>query len=114
MKINFLILIASAIMLCSNCKKEGSSGVCETVVNPDGPGFLQVVNKCGSTVEVYMGNFIPFGADIRDGACEIYGLPVKTREVEFTRQSDGKLVVKTIAIEEGKTVVETLTSSFFN
>ena len=102
------------VLLFSACEGDSTTPFCETVVNPDGPGYLQVTNESGSTVDVYMGAFIPFGAEIKDGRCEIYGLPAKTKDVEFTRLSDGKMVVKSIAIEEDKTVELTLTSAFFN
>lgn len=115
MQTKLIILFASILMIAgAGCQKEGSPGFCETVVNANGPGYLKVINNCGTAVEVYLGNFIPVGAEIRDGACEIYGLPAKTREVEYTRLSDGKLVVRTVAIQEGETVTQTLTDSFFN
>ena len=115
MKTKLVILFAFAFLIAgTGCQKEGSSGFCETVVNANGPGYLKVINNCGTAVEVYLGNFIPVGAEIRDGACEIYGLPAKTREVEYTRLSDGKLVVRTVAIKEGETVEQVLTGSFFN
>lgn len=107
------IIITSAFIFLSSCDKKDGLSNCEVVVNTNGPGFLKVINSSGSTVEVYMGAFIPFGAEIQDGSCEIYGLPSKTRDVEFTRLSDGKLVIRSIAITDGETVTVTINSSFF-
>ncbi|MCO6490671.1 MAG: hypothetical protein J5I98_19805 [Phaeodactylibacter sp.] len=83
MQTKLIILLASILIMSFGCQKEGNAGFCETVVNANGPGYLKVINNCGTAVEVYLGNFIPVGAEIRDGACEIYGLPVKTREAHY-------------------------------
>ncbi|MBK9107741.1 MAG: hypothetical protein IPM92_05010 [Saprospiraceae bacterium] len=109
---NLYVLVVTFLFLCSCSKDEGQS--CELVVNAHGPAFIQVTNHYSETVLVYFGDFnLPFGAELRSGTCELYGVPVNEKYLEISTL-DGKksrdVRVKTI---RGETVVVEVAGDFF-
>lgn len=105
--INAILLVAITL---SSCGKDGDSS-CETVVNENGPAFIKVVNNRSETIEVYLGGFIPFGADLRAGRCEIYGVPALNRSVEISSGAKSRDV--DVNAKAGQTVTITVGQDFF-
>ncbi len=95
-----------------SCTKDAISS-CETVVNPNGPAFIQVVNNRSETVQVYLGNFMPFGAELRSGHCEIYGVPAKNQAVEISTLDGSKSRDVQVDAQEGQTTTITVGDNFF-
>lgn len=91
---------------------------CEVVINAQGPGFLKVVNKLNSKVEVFLPEYA-FGAQLNANTCEIYGLGTGLREAEISicvnndcnNLSNTKNI--TFLIEDGKTHTIEVTQAFF-
>jgi hypothetical protein len=106
------IAVLSGILLFSSCGKDGVSP-CETVVNENGPAFIKVINNRSETIEIYLGNFIPFGAELRAGNCEIYGVPVKNRSIEISTLSGSKTKDVNVNAQAGQTTTITVGADFF-
>lgn len=107
------------LFTCSDDPTESDSNInCETVINAQGPGFLKVINRFSSTVEVFLPEYA-FGAQLRSNKCEIYGLGVGMREAEISicvsndcgNLSSTKNI--TFLIENGKTHTIEVTQTFF-
>jgi len=118
MKYILYLLVAFLFLTCSKSTEPDSNNNCETVINAQGPGFLKVVNKISSTVEVFLPEFA-FSAELRANKCEIYGLTTGLRISEISicvnndcdNLSNTKNV--TFLIEDGKTHTIEVTQAFF-
>ncbi len=89
----------------------GSHSGCELVNDPQAPGFLKVINDLNEDVDV-MFLELPFGATIRPGACELYGLPVGTQAVEFVAVASGARRTESFGLGEGTVRTVVITSGF--
>ena len=113
MKYTLLFLaISTLLLLAPACDKDATPN-CETVVNADGPAFIQVVNDRSETVLVYLGNFTPFGAELQGGHCEIYGVPAKNRAVEISTLDGSKSRDVQVDAQAGQTTTITVGANFF-
>ena len=102
-----------ALCLAFGCNKESGEKSCETVVNADGPAFIKVINERSETVEVYLGDFIPFGAELRAGHCEIYGIPVRNGAAEISTLDGSKSRDVQVNAQAGQTTTITVGADFF-
>jgi len=109
----FSFAISAFLFLAFSCGKHNTTPNCETVVNSNGPVFIQVVNNRSETIEVYLGNFIPFGSEFRKGHCEIYGVPVNNRTVEISLLDGSKSRDVQVDAKAGQTTTITVGASFF-
>lgn len=80
-----LVSFAFSLFLLSACSKDGIAG-CETVV--EGNQYLKVVNKSGGEIFVNMTSIIGIGAQVRNGACELYGLPTGNHTVTIDNEDE--------------------------
>lgn len=112
MKMILSFCLFFALCCAISCTKD-SDNSCETVVNADGPAFIQVVNDRSETVQVYLGNFMPFGAELRAGHCEIYGVPVKNRTIEISTLNGSKSRDVQVDAQQGQTTTITVGPDFF-
>lgn len=116
MKFVKYLLLAFAMLSCT--KSSDSDGSCEVVINAQGPGFLKVINKLNSKVDVFLPEYA-FSAILRGNTCEIYGLNTGSRKAEISICTDSDCndysVTKnvTFKIENGKTYIIELTADFF-
>ena len=109
----FFFAIFTLLFLTFSCDKDNATPKFETVVNANGPAFIQVVNNRSETIEIYLGNFIPFGAELRKGRCEIYGVPAQNRMVEISSLDGTKSRSVQVDAKAGQTTIITVGASFF-
>lgn len=110
---SILLLCALSAVLLS-CEKESNTDLsCETVVNPNGPAYIKVINELDEAVDVYLGDWIPFGAQLRSGACEIYGIPANSGIVEIATEDGSQSREVSVNPQSGQTVTITVGSDFF-
>ena len=115
----YILFLLFTLMLFSCSNPTDSNNNCEVVINPQGPGFLKVVNKLNSTVEVFLSEYA-FAAELRGNTCEIYGLNTGLRKAEISICADSNCnsysVTKkiTFLIEDNKTHTIEITMDFFD
>ena len=85
MKYFIYILIACLQLACSESGETEPSW--EVVIKTEGPGFLKVVNKMDSKIEVFLSEYA-LAAIIRTNTCEIYGLDKGLRKAEISICAD--------------------------
>ena len=116
MKYIINLLFAFLLLTCS--KSTNLNPNCEIVINAQGPGFLKVINKLNSKVEVFLSEYA-LAAKLRANTCEIYGLNTGLRKAEISictdsdcdTFSDTKII--TFLIDDDETYVIELTKDFF-
>ncbi len=92
---------------------------CEVVINPNGPGFLKVINEINSKIEVFLPEYA-LAAIVRTNTCEIYGLNTGSRKAEISICTDSDCDTYsntrkvTFLIENGKTYVIEVNGDYFN
>jgi hypothetical protein len=72
---------SSVLTGCGGSGGGGGTG-CELVT--EGESFLKMTNHLNTGLRVYLEQFA-FGADMRPGVCEIYGMPAGSVSVELTQ-----------------------------
>jgi hypothetical protein len=98
----------------TSCEKdENANPNCETVVNAQGPAFIRVINEYNTTLLIYLGDWIPFGAEIRSGACEIYGIPAESGNVEISTLDGSQSREVSVNPKNGETTTITVGTDFF-
>jgi hypothetical protein len=118
MKYIIFLLFAIVLFACSSPDESNSNNNCEVVINTQGPGFLKVINKFSSTIEVFLPEYA-FSAEVRTNTCETYGLGSGTRQVKISicvnndcnNVSNTKVI--NFVIENGKTYIIEVTNDFF-
>ena len=94
------------------CAKDGEKS-CETVVNASGPAFLKVINDRNDEIFVDLRSIIPLGAQVRPGACEIYGLPTGNHTITIENESGTASKDVGISLGSGATYTLTVGENFF-
>jgi hypothetical protein len=113
------ILCVVLVFMLSACSDDTTSRNCELVINPDGPGFLKVINRLDGRVYVFLPEYA-FGAIINGNTCEIYGLATGTRRAEISICADsecddyGNTKKVSFFIDDGETHQIVLTYDYFN
>ena len=97
------VLLAS-VLLTYSC-----TFPCEVVMNPQGPGFLKIINDLDSTAELFLPEYA-FGAEIQPRRCEIFGMSTGLRHAEITVGSDTENL--SFTIEDGVTYTIELSQYF--
>lgn len=96
------------------CDKDNNGGKsCETVVNPNGPAYLKVVNDRDEEIFVDLTNVIPLGAQTRPGACEIFGLPTGDHTITIENESGTASKDVDFSVSTGETYTLTVDDNFF-
>lgn len=113
MKIKLFFSLLTALCLTGACNKNDGEPSCETVINANGPAFLKVINDRNEDILVDLTSIIPFGAEVRPGACEIYGLPSGDHTLAIEK-TDGSLSKDVdISLTNGETYTLTIGPNFF-
>ena len=110
MILSFCLLLA--LYGAVSCTKDGEK-TCETVVNANGPAFLNVINNRNDEIFVDLRSIIPFGAQVRPGACEIYGLPSGNHTITIENESGTSSKDVGISLGSGSTYTLTVGENFF-
>lgn len=106
-----VLLITLALASCS--KEEGITPSCETVVNPNGPSFLKIINNRSDHIIVDLTSIIPLKADTRPGACEIFGLPDGGHIITIEKEDGSASREVNISLTTGNTHTVSVGVSFF-
>jgi hypothetical protein len=96
-----------------SCGKDNGDKSCETVVNPNGPAFLKVINDRDDEIFVDLTSIIPLGAQTRPGACEIFGLPTGDHTITIENESGTASKDVDISLSDGETYTLTVGAGFF-
>ena len=107
---SFLLLFVLCT-LCFSCEKDPVSSSCETVAA--GNQFLKVVNKSGGQIFVDMTNVIPLGAHVRNGACELYGMPTGNHTIIIENEDGPGSRDVDFTLDSGETYEVEVGSNFF-
>lgn len=97
----------------SSCGKDNGDKSCETVVNPNGPAYLKVINNRDEEIFVDLRSIIPLGAQTRSGACEIFGLPAGTHTITIENESGTDSKEVDFSLSDGETYTLTVGAGFF-
>ena len=89
----------------------GAHSGCEVIINPQGPGFLKVINELGEDLNVMFLD-LPFGATVRPGACELYGMSVGPHAVELVGAASGDRRTESFSLADGSVRTLLITSGF--
>lgn len=84
-RLTVLWLVALLSTCVAGCGSSDGGGGCERVTGlADGYGDIEIHNDLGDGANVFFPE-IAFGAFMKQGVCEIYGVPNGYREVEITQ-----------------------------